>query len=221
MRSSAPGAKFSTSTSQCLDQPIEDFLALGMLGVDGDRALRAVEHGEIEAVGALHVAQLAARDVADARPFDLDHVGAHIGEKLRAGRPRLHVGEVENLDAVERPARLAPRLGDSAAASRSPLRPCGFRRRLLRLELSRLLGGFLRRGFFRRGFAALISLWLSCALPSFLSLFRSCPLLRATIFRSNKAAAARRYFFLRQLALRVEVADAAALAAGRRDRSPR
>ena len=41
----------------CLDQPIEDFLALRMLAVDGDRALVAVEHGEIEAVGALHVAQ--------------------------------------------------------------------------------------------------------------------------------------------------------------------
>src|SRR5262249_42937743 len=36
-----------------LDQPIEDFLALGMVGVDGDRTLAAVEHGEIEAVGAL------------------------------------------------------------------------------------------------------------------------------------------------------------------------
>ena len=94
-----------------LDQPVEDFLALGVLGVDRDRALDAVEHGEIEAVGALHVAQLAARDVADAGPFDLDHVGAHIGEQLRAGRSRLHVGEVEDFHAVERPARLAPRLG--------------------------------------------------------------------------------------------------------------
>ena len=64
-----------------LHQPIEDFLALRMLAVDRDRALAAVEHGEIETVGALHVAQLAARDVADAGPFDLDHVGAHEGEQ--------------------------------------------------------------------------------------------------------------------------------------------
>jgi hypothetical protein len=35
-----------------LHQPLEDFLALGVLGIDRDRALAAVEHGEIEAVGA-------------------------------------------------------------------------------------------------------------------------------------------------------------------------
>ena len=77
-------------------------LPFGMLGIDGDRALVAVEHGEVERVGALDVAQLAAGDVADARPLDLDAVGAHVAEQLRAGRPRLHVGEVEHLDAVER-----------------------------------------------------------------------------------------------------------------------
>ena len=101
------------------DQPIEDFLALGMLGVDGDRALVAVEHGEIEAVGALHVTQLAARDVADAGPLDLDAVGAHIGEQLRAGRARLHVREVEDPHAVERLAGLAERLASTASAHRS------------------------------------------------------------------------------------------------------
>ena len=93
-----------------LDQPVEDFLALGVLGVDRDRALRTVEHGEIEAVLPFHVAQLAARDVADAGPLHLDAIGAHIGEQLRAGRPRLHMGEVEDFHAFERPARLAPRL---------------------------------------------------------------------------------------------------------------
>ncbi len=92
-----------------LHQPIEDFLALRVFAVDRDRALRAIEHGEIETVGAFHVAQLAARDVADARPFHLDHVGAHEGEKLGAGRPRLHMREVEDTHAVERPARLSPR----------------------------------------------------------------------------------------------------------------
>ena len=94
-----------------LDQPLEDFLALGMLGVDRDRALVAVEHREVERVRALHVAQLPARDVADAGPLDLDAVGAHIAEKLRAGRARLHVGEVEDVHAVERLAGLPERLG--------------------------------------------------------------------------------------------------------------
>ena len=142
-----------------LHQPVEDFLALGMLGVDGDRALVAVEHGEIEAVGALHVAQLAARDVADAGPLDLDHVGAHIGEQLGAGRPRLHVGEIEDAHAVERPARLVPTASATAAAGRCSLRlsPPAF----CRLEFHDLLGGLFCRRFG-------LCLWrLSCALPSF------------------------------------------------------
>ena len=91
-----------------LDQPIEDFLALGVFAVDRDRPLAAIEHGEIKAVGTLHVAELAARDVAAAGPFHLDHVSAHIGQKLRAGRSRLHVREVEDAHAVERPARFSP-----------------------------------------------------------------------------------------------------------------
>src|SRR5260370_23078440 len=72
-----------------------------MLGVDGDRALVVVQHGEIEAVDIGDVAQLAARDVADARPLHFDHIGAEPGEKLRAGRPRLHMGEIQDSDAVE------------------------------------------------------------------------------------------------------------------------
>src|SRR5262245_25388208 len=119
-----------------LDQPLEDLLALGMLGVDGDRALVAVEHGEIEAVGPLHVAQLAAGDVADAGPLDLDHVGAQVGEELRAGRTRLHVGEIEDAHAIERLAGLAPRLGRGLgqAVRNGPLH-----RRCFRLQLDDLL----------------------------------------------------------------------------------
>ena len=134
MRSSAPGAKFSTSTSQCLISALEDLLALGMLGVDRDRALVVVEHREIEAVRALHVAQLAARDVADARPLDLDHVGAEPGEQLRAGRARLHMGEVEDAHAVERLAGLAEGLG---RRPRQAVAAALLRGRLLRLRASR------------------------------------------------------------------------------------
>src|SRR5215468_9959810 len=119
-----------------LDQPIEDLLALGMLGVDGDRALAAVEHGEIEAVGAFDVAQLAARDVADAGPLDLDHVGAHISEQLRAGRARLHVGEIEDAHAVERLAGFAPGF---SAGTRQAVRDGLLHRRLFRLQLDDLL----------------------------------------------------------------------------------
>src|SRR5664279_3620861 len=94
-----------------LDQPVEDIHALGMLGIDRYRTLAAVEHGEIQAVGVGNVAQLPARDVAGARTLDLDHVGAHVGEQLGAGRPRLHVREVENAQTVERAAGLAIGLG--------------------------------------------------------------------------------------------------------------
>ena len=133
-----------------LDQPLEDFLALGVLGVDRDRALVAVEHREVEAVRALHVAQLAARDVADAGPLDLDHVGAHIGEQLRAGRARLHVGEIEDAHAVERLAGLAEGL---ARRLRQAVRDGLLRRRLFRLQLHNLLRRRLGFGLnFRLGF---------------------------------------------------------------------
>ena len=105
-----PGGKILHKHVAVPDQSIEDFLALRIFRIDRDRALRPIQHGEIEAVGALHVAQLSARDVADAGPFYLDDVGAQIGEQLRAGGTGLHMGEVQNLHARERPARLSPRL---------------------------------------------------------------------------------------------------------------
>ncbi len=42
-----------------------------------------------------------ARVVARARLLDLDHLGAEIGERLRAPRPREHAGEIENAEAGE------------------------------------------------------------------------------------------------------------------------
>ena len=43
-----------------------------------------------------------ARVVARARPLDLDHLGAEIGEQLRAPRPGEHAAEVEHPDPRER-----------------------------------------------------------------------------------------------------------------------
>ena len=117
-----------------LDQPLEDFLALGMLRVDRDRALVAIEHREVERVLALYVTELTSCDVADAGPLDLDAVGAHVAEELRAGRARLHVREVEDLHAVERLAGLPERLG---------------RRRRQSVRRRRLDGRFARRSRFR------------------------------------------------------------------------
>ena len=100
MRSSAPGAKFSTSTSHVLISRSSTSLPFGFLVLTRDRALVVVEHREVEAVDIGDVAQLAARGVALAGLLDLDHVGAEPGEQLRAGRPRLDVREVEDADAV-------------------------------------------------------------------------------------------------------------------------
>ncbi len=69
-----------------LDQRGEDFLALRVLGVERDRALVVVEHGEIQAVDIGFVLQLTAGDIADAGALDLDHVGAEPCQQLRAGR---------------------------------------------------------------------------------------------------------------------------------------
>src|SRR6266404_8933133 len=84
-----------------LHQRGEDFLALGVLGVERDRALVVVEHGEIQAVDIRLVLQLTARDIANPGALDLDHVGAEPCQQLRASRSRLDVCEIENANALE------------------------------------------------------------------------------------------------------------------------
>ena len=94
------GAEVLHDDVALLQQVDEDLLALRRLHVDGDRALVAVEHREVERVGVRHVAQLAARRVA-LRVLELDHVRAEPGEKLRAGRTGLHVCHVEDAYAFQ------------------------------------------------------------------------------------------------------------------------
>ena len=96
------GAEILHQHVAALHQRGQDFLALRVLGVERDRALVVVEHGEIQAVDIRDVLQLAARDVADAGALDLDHVGAEPCQQLRAGRPGLDVGEIENANALQR-----------------------------------------------------------------------------------------------------------------------
>ena len=152
-----------------LHQALQHLHALLALGVERDRALVVVEHGEIEAVGARHVLQLAARDVAGARPLDLDHVGAEPGQQLRAGRARLDVREIEDLHAVQRLAVLAPGLG----------------RDLGQAVAVRLLGHDLEDGFFA-ALAFLEALSFFAFLSFFFAMFVS--------DRLNVVDAARIYF---------------------------
>src|SRR4051812_16688709 len=137
------GRKILDQHVALLDQPFEDFLALGVLGIDRDRPLVVVQHGEIERVRAFDVAQLGARDVADAGTLDLDTVGPEPGQQLRAGRAGLDVGEIEDLNAVERLAGLTVGL---RRRLRQPIRSSlgGW---FLRLQLHHLLGSRLRLCF--------------------------------------------------------------------------
>src|SRR3546814_19529266 len=50
-----------------------------------------------------------ARVVARARPLDLDHLGAEVGEQLPAPRPRKHTRPFDDSDAFER-LRTRPRM---------------------------------------------------------------------------------------------------------------
>src|SRR5262249_49534104 len=84
-----------------LQEPDEDVLAMGRFHIDGDAALVAVQHGEIEAVRIGNVAQLGTRDIAAPRQLDFDHVGAEPGEDLGRRRSRLNMRHVENANALQ------------------------------------------------------------------------------------------------------------------------
>jgi hypothetical protein len=80
-------------------------LARGLGNVAGHGALVAVGAQVISRLGvrALRVLQEGrppgARVIAAARPLDLDHVGAQVGQGLGAPGAREHAGEVEDADA--------------------------------------------------------------------------------------------------------------------------
>ncbi len=77
------------------DEVCEYLFALVVLEVDGDRALVAVQHREIEAVCARNVDELLARRIAHGR-LELDHVRAEKAHELTRRRSRLHMRHVED-----------------------------------------------------------------------------------------------------------------------------
>src|SRR5882757_3462935 len=79
----------------------EDLLALVAFHVDGDAALVAVEHREVEAVGTWNVAKLTARDVSGSRRLQLDDICAEPGEQLRGRGTRLNMRHVEHSNTIE------------------------------------------------------------------------------------------------------------------------
>ncbi|MNV75384.1 hypothetical protein D3C71_1686660 [compost metagenome] len=82
-----------------IDQAQGGFDAFGLLQVQRNALLVAVEHGKEARAGT----QQAAGGVAAYR-LDLDHFRAQVREQHAAGRPHHHVGELDDADAFIRKA---------------------------------------------------------------------------------------------------------------------
>ena len=95
------GAEVLNQHIAFFDQLFQNCLAFRFFGVQRQRTLVAVEHGEVQGIDVGNVTQLAAGDVAGTGALDLDNVGAKPCQQLGAGRAGLHVREVDDFDAVE------------------------------------------------------------------------------------------------------------------------
>ncbi len=116
-RAAAPGARFCTTTSA--SSRIRRFridLRFRVLDVQREALLRAVGPHEMRRQAA-HALVVAAREVADAGPLDLDHARAEIGQLSRRERRRDRVLERDDGDAFEGSHRLFPH------CDRPPSRP--------------------------------------------------------------------------------------------------
>jgi len=84
------------------DQILQDRLPFGRLGVDLERPLVAVDHGEVQGVRARDVAQLDSGVVSGLHALDFYDLGAEPRHHLRTRRSGLHAGVVDNFDSFER-----------------------------------------------------------------------------------------------------------------------
>src|SRR3989442_1356627 len=84
------------------DEALEDLEAALALEVEGQALLVAVQRHEQRALAAPVGRGPRARVVAAAGTLDLDHVGAHIAERLRAERTGDVLRQVDDDDSVER-----------------------------------------------------------------------------------------------------------------------
>ena len=86
------------------DELEEDLLAAGRLVIERQAFLVAVDVAEVGI--ALAAVAHGARGIARPGPLHLDHVGAHVGQDHGAVRPRHVLGQVENLEPIQGPARV-------------------------------------------------------------------------------------------------------------------
>jgi hypothetical protein len=83
------------------DQAPKHLRAARRLQVEDDPTLVAVHHQERRRLVADLGRDRMARIVAIGRFLDLDHIRAHVGQHERAGRPRHHVREVDDLQTSQ------------------------------------------------------------------------------------------------------------------------
>ncbi len=134
--SSAPGRKFSISTSASATSWRTMSCASGCLQVQRHRALVARLHLPPDRGAVLEQPPVAQRVAprAAGRRLDLDHVGAEVGQRLGGERAGDQLAQFQHLEAVQGPG------GHCAAARLSPHPAAESRCSWLGLLLVRLLG---------------------------------------------------------------------------------
>ena len=80
---------------------LDELLAGRRLQVDGQRFLVGVEDQEIERSRRRARARMHAAGIAALRVLDLHHLGAEPRQRLRAGRPRLELRQIQHAHACE------------------------------------------------------------------------------------------------------------------------
>ena len=118
-RSSVPGRKFSSTTSDRLREPEEELGALRRGEIERDEALVSGERLEPQS-GAVLARAVAARRIDARRMLDLDHVGAEVAEEHSGQRRREERGRFDDSDPGERlrhrsTARRKPMCGERAS----------------------------------------------------------------------------------------------------------
>ena len=87
-----------------LRQLLKNLPPLIFLHIDRQAALVAIEPN-VTGGQSLHDRIPGANHVADARPLDLDHLRAHVGQQTSRERPREHLLESKNLNSIQRARR--------------------------------------------------------------------------------------------------------------------
>ena len=94
-----PGRKFSSTMSAVFTSSAKISLPRALAQVEAEAALAAIVDAEIDALAAHHGRVLAGFLAAEA--FDLDHLGAEVGQDHAAARPGLVARQFEHPNAFE------------------------------------------------------------------------------------------------------------------------